>query len=223
MQLPNGGSFTTSATTIALQGAVATSGVAASTVNVSDSTANATGYDGILSYILGPNSGYVNHLNNTLSASNPGTEIQTVTSAIFDAVKGDPQEIICSGYDRKQLSDTLKEQGSSNYNLMLMPPDQHNAQIGTLVTSVQNEVTGTMMDVTMSPWWPQGTMGIMSWTLPIPDSQVSSVWEMVGPQDFLSVEWPARQFSFDTSSFWMNSLVCYAPQFNGAVTSILKA
>lgn len=222
LQLPNGGTFTTSATSISFQGAVTTSGTAASTVTVSDTTAQATGYDGILSYVLGADSGYVNRVNGTLS-TNAGSEIQTVCASLFDAVKAQPQEILCNGFDRKQLSDLLKNTESSNYRLQLLPPDAHNAQIGTLVTGIQNEVTGDFLDITVSPWWPQGTMAVMSWTLPIPDSNVSEVWSLYGPQDFMSVEWPAVQFSYDSSTFWQNALVCFAPEFNGAVTGIVKA
>jgi hypothetical protein len=104
-----------------------------------------------------------------------------------------------------------------------MPADAHDAQIGTVVNGIQNEVTGSFMDITVSPWWPQGTMGVISWSLPIPDSNVSNVWAMYGPQDFMSIEWPSIQFTWDCSSFWQNSLICFAPEFNGAVTGIVRA
>ncbi|HEX4362341.1 MAG TPA: hypothetical protein VH141_32720 [Pseudonocardia sp.] len=228
LQRPNAGTFTTSATSVSFSGAITTSGTAASTVNVSDTTASATGYDGILATVLGADSGYVNHVNGTLS-SNAGNEIQTVCASIFDAVKGQPQEVLCNGYDRKQLSDLLKSTSNgSAYRITVDSAAQstggvHDATIGALVSGIQNEVTGDFLDVTVNPWWPQGTMGVMSWTLPVPASEISTVWAVVGPQDYMGIEWPQTQFTFDCSSWWMNSLVCYAPEFNGAVTGIVRS
>lgn len=223
LQKPNGGTFTTSASVISFSGAVTTSGVAASTVNVSDTTANATGYDGVLSYLLGSHSGYVNRTNAVLS-SNAGDEIQTVCASIYDSVKGQPQEVLCNGFDRKTLSDRLKNTSSgSAYRITLDNGGEvHDATVGALVSGIQNQVTGDFLDVSVNPWWPQGTLGVMSWTLPIPNSNVSEVWALYGPQDFLQVDWPQVQFTYDCSSFWQNSLVCFAPEFNGAVTGILR-
>ena len=66
----------------------------------SDTSAYATGYDGILPTVLGPNSGYVNDINTTFSTSNPGAEFQLVFSKLYDSVKGDPDEILLNGADQ---------------------------------------------------------------------------------------------------------------------------
>jgi len=54
--------------------AYSTTGAAASRATA-DTSAYATGYDGILPTVLGPNSGYNNSINGTFSTSNPGAEI----------------------------------------------------------------------------------------------------------------------------------------------------
>jgi hypothetical protein len=220
----SGTTCTTAASTISFNGAVNTTGATASAVNGADSTASATGYDGVLSYLLGAHSGSVNRVNGTLS-SNAGSEIQTVCASVFDSLKAQPQEVLCNGFDRKQLSDLLKNTSSgSAYRITLDNGSEvHDATVGALVSGIQNQVTGDFLDVSVNPWWPQGTMGVMSYTLPIPDSNVSEVWAMYGPQDLMQVEWPAVQFSYDSSSFWQNSLICTAPEFNGAVTGIVRA
>lgn len=210
-----------------LEGAFKTSGTAASTVTA-NTTAYATGYDGILAYCLGPNSGHIEAVDGPLSATNPGTEFQDVFAALYDKVKADPDEILANGHDRRQLSDRLQSASSNNYRITLenapaAPGGAHNAKIGSLVTGVQNEVTGKMVDLTVHPWLPQGVMPVISWTLPIPDSQVSDVWAVYNVQDYMSVEWPVTQFAYETSSYWFGTLVCYAPGWCGAVTGIEKA
>lgn len=212
---------TTSGTSFAVQGALPTSGTAASTVNVSDSTAQATGYDGILATVLGPHSARVEHVNGPLS-TNAGVEIQRVCEAIFDNLKGDPDTVVMNGYDRSQLSDLLKNNSSSNYRLQIQQSEVGDATIGALTTGIVNQVTGKMIDLTMNPWWPQGTAAVMSWAMPIPDSNVSEIWAVIGPQDFMSVEWPQVQFSYDSSSYWQNALVCFVPEMNGAITGITR-
>jgi hypothetical protein len=216
----------TAATTYTVQGAVLTSGTAASTINgnspSSDTTAYATGYDGVLSWVLGSQSGYVNNVNSTLS-SNAGAEIQVVLGSLFNSVKANPDSVICNGYDRAQLSNLLQASSSSAYRIVLNNPDQHGTQIGSLVNGVQNMVTGKMLDLTVNDWWPQGTMAVISWTLPIPDSQVSEVWACYNVQDYMSVAWPSIQFSYDQSTFFQGTLCCFAPAWNGAVTGILQA
>jgi hypothetical protein len=138
-------------------------------------------------------------------------------------VKGDPDEIFANGHDRKQLSDTLKGANGNSYRINLQNSgDAHNAQIGALVTGVQNEVTGKMVDVTVHPWMPQGVMPIVSWTLPLPDSNVSDVWAVYNVQDYMGIQWPVQQFLYESSSYWYGTFICYAPGWNGAVMGITQ-
>lgn len=206
-----------------IQGALPSSGTNASTAPSSDTSAYATGYDGILSYCCGSNSGYVNHVNGPLSVTNPGNEFNVAFASIYDSVKGDPDEIFANGHDRKQLSDTLKGANGNSYRINLQNSgDAHNAQIGALVTGVQNEVTGKMVDVTVHPWMPQGVMPIVSWTLPLPDSNVSDVWAVYNVQDYMGIQWPVQQFLYESSSYWYGTFICYAPGWNGAVMGITQ-
>lgn len=215
-----------------IQGALPTSG---NIPPAADNSATATEYDGILTYCTGANSGYVKNLNGIsngaasnavfggLNVNNPGNEFNVAFASLYDSVKADPDEILANGNDRKQLSDLLKTSSSSNYRIMIdNNPEAHGAQIGAMVTAIQNEVTGKVVDVTVHPWLPQGNMPIISWTLPLPDSNVSDVFSVFNVQDYQMIEWPVNQLSYDVSSYWFGTFVCYAPSWCGSITGVSK-
>ena len=221
--------------TVIIQGALPTTG--SNPPNNSgtsvDTSASAGDYDGILSYCTGPNSGYVKNIaaipnqasgvNGGLNIANPGAEFYAAFASMYDSVKADPDEVLANGNDRKQLSDLLKNASSASYRITVDSASQvHNAQLGALVTGLQNEVTGKMVDLTVHPWLPQGTMPIISWTLPLPDSNISDVFAVYNVQDYMGIEWPVTQFAYETSSYWYGTFICYAPAWQGAITGIAK-
>ncbi|MEU6513624.1 hypothetical protein [Streptomyces sp. NPDC046978] len=208
--------------TFTIQGALPTSGTAASQVTA-DTSAYTAGYDGILPICTGADSGYVNRLNAALSNSNPGSEWQTAFAALYDSVKADPDRTLLNGSDRKQLSDSLKTSSSSNYRMTITQDQLTGVTIGDVVNTIINEVTGKGVAVEVHPWMPQGNAPIISDTLPLPDSEISDVWAVYNVQDLLGVDWPVTQFAFESSSYWMGALICYAPAWNGAITGIKKA
>ena len=202
-----------------ITGALPTSGTAASTVTA-DTSAYANGYDGILPTVLGANSGYVNNINSTFNATSPGAEFQTAFASLYNSVKADPDELLFNGTDRKNLSELLKNNSSSNYRLQIQQDEVGNAVLGSVITAIQNEVTGKVVPMTVHPWMPQGNAAILSYTLPIPDSQVSNVWSVVNVQDYMGINWPVIDFQYQQSSYWQGTFVCYAPAWNGAITGI---
>ena len=219
--------------TLTLQGALPTSGTvptswtlsAGGTANLTSAdggSAVATEYDGVLAYCTGSNSGYRGTLNTTFSNTNPGGEYQTAFAAMYDAVKADPDRVLFNGSDRKQLSDAVKGSSSSNYAIRLAQDDVTGYTLGTMVTTIVNEVTGKGVDLEVHPWLPQGNSLILSDTLPIPDTEVSDVWAAYNVQDLMGVDWPVNQFAFESSSYWFGSLVCYAPAWNGSICGIKK-
>lgn len=208
--------------TFTIQGALPTSGTAASAVTA-DTTAYASGYDGILPICTGANSGYVNRLNAAFSTANPGVEFQNAFSALYDACKADPDRVLLNGADRKQLSDALKVGAANNgYRVNLTQNELTGVTLGDVVTSLVNEVTGKIVNLEVHPWMPQGNAPIISDTLPIPDSEVSDVWSVFNVQDLMGVDWPVTQFAYEASSYWFGAMVCFAPGFNGAITGIKK-
>ncbi|MFE9448273.1 hypothetical protein [Streptomyces sp. NPDC006739] len=205
--------------TFTVQGALPTSGTAASAVTA-DTSASATSYDGILPICTGANSGYTKQLNAALSTSNPGSEWQAAFSSLYAAVKADPDRTLLNGSDRKQLSDALKTSSSSNYRMTITQDEVSGVTLGDVVNTIVNEVTGKGVSVEVHPWMPQGNSVILSDTLPVPDSQVSECWAVYNVQDLMGIDWPVTQFAYESSSYWFGTFFCYAPAWQGAITGI---
>lgn len=224
----------TTSTTFVVQGASSTTtagntapytttGALASTA-ASDTSAYATGYDGILPTVLNPSiSGAINTINSTFSTANPGAEFQTVFGTLYENVKADPDEILLNGADRKQLSDTIKNGSTANYRLTLAQTETGDYVGGAVIGALNNEITGKMVDLTVHPWLPQGVAPVLSYTLPIPDTEVSDVWANVMVQDYMGIQWPVNQFSYDFSTYFRGTFMCYAPAWNGVVSGIVSA
>jgi hypothetical protein len=202
--------------------AFTTTGAAASRASA-DTSAYATGYDGILATVLGPNTGFNNAINSTFSTSNPGGEFQTAFAAMYQNVKADPDVVLLNGNDRKQLSDAIKSGSNANYRLVINNPGEDGTTYGSVVTGLQNEVTGKSVDLMVHPWLNQGVAPILSFTLPIPDTEVSDVWANFLVQDYMGIQWPVTQFSYDFSTYFRGTFFCSAPAWNGAVSGIVNA
>ena len=202
-----------------ITGALPTSGTAVSAA-ASDTSAYANGYDGIMPIVTSANSGYRKVLNSAWDSTAPGSEFQTAFASLYSSVKADPDEILFNGTDRSNLSELLKNANSSNYRLTIQQDEVGNAVLGSVITAIQNQVTGKVVPMTVHPWMPQGNTAILSYTLPIPDSQVSNVWSVVNVQDYMGINWPVIDFQYQMSSYWQGTFICYAPAWNGAVTGI---
>ena len=202
--------------------AYTTTGAAASRANA-DTSAYATGYDGIIPTVTGSSSGYNNLINTTFSTSNPGVEYQTVFYNLYNSVKGDPDEILINGADRKQLSDSIKNGSTANYRLNLSQTETGDYVGGATIGALNNEITGKMVPLTVHPWLQQGISPVLSYTLPIPDTEVSDVWAAINVQDYMGIQWPVVQFTYDFSTYFRGTFFCYAPAWNGAVSGIQNA
>jgi hypothetical protein len=211
----------TSTTTTGDNLVFSTTGVAASTITA-DTSAYATGYDGIIPQIVA-NGGTVSNINSTFSTSNPGVEFQNVFQTLYNSVKADPDEIFLNGADRKQLSDSIKNGSTANYRLNLSQTETGDYVGGAVIGALHNEITGKLVNLTVHPWLPQGVAPVMSYTLPIPDTEVSDVWAAVNVQDYMGIQWPVTQFAYENSTYFRGTLVGYAPTYNGLVTGIKSA
>ena len=202
--------------------AFTTTGAAASRATA-DTSAYATGYDGILPTVLGANSGFNNAINSTFSTSNPGAEFQTVFANLYQNVKADPDMVLMNGNDRKQLSDAIKSGSTANYRLTIDNPGTSGTTYGSIVTGLQNEVTGKSVDIQVHPWLNSGVAPVLSFTLPIPDTEVSDVWANFMVQDYMGIQWPVTQFAYEFSTYFRGTFFCTAPAWNGAVSGIVSA
>jgi hypothetical protein len=190
------------------------------TSGAADQSTSATNYDGLLTNV-GASGGYVARLNAAFSTTNPGVEFQSAFGNLYEAVKGDPEVVWMNGFDRLQLSNAILNSSNVNaYRVFINNDSMGNVKAGTVVQSLMNEVTGTEIPITVHPWFPQGNALIQQKTLPIPDSNVSETSVMVLPQDYVAVQWPVVQFTYDASTFEIGTFCHYAPAWNGLVSGI---
>lgn len=196
--------------------AVTTTGATVPSGNTSVQT---LGYDGYLTVQSGPDSGYFKMLDAELSEANPGVEIQDALLSLYTSVKADPDHIWVDGGTAKKLGDLLKEASSSSYRLQLNG-DGHGHFLGAVVTGIENQVTRKMLPFNVHPWMPAGNALIRSETLPVPDSHVSATAEVISVQEYMSVDWPVVQFTYDQSTYWYGTMVHYAPAWSGLISGI---
>ncbi len=187
-----------------------------------DTSATSADYDGFLTIQSDPTvSGYVARLNGLWGTSNPGGEIQTAFSAMWNANRADPAHIWTYAGGRVGLSDLLKTASSANYRIEVTNSDANSGvRLGSMVTGVANEITGTMADIRVHPFMPAGVMLLRSETLPFPDSEIAGTTEFRYDTDYLGIEWPAIQMTYDASTWILGSLIHYAPAWSGVILGI---
>lgn len=190
------------------------------TASQTDQSAVGTNYDGLLTNTAA-SGGYVARLNAAFSTTSPGVEFQTAFGALYEQVKGDPEEVWLNGFDRLQISNAITNNAAnSSYQVFIPNSEMGGITAGTVVTTLMNEVTGASVPLTVHPWFPQGNVLIRQKTLPIPDSNVSETSVMVLPQDYVACQWPVVQFTYDASTFEIGTFCHYAPGWNGLIQGV---
>jgi len=206
-----------------------------------DSTVSANGYDGFLTVQADPaQSGYVKRVNGNIAANaTPALNLgdkpwQDAFLSLYGAtlnpgggtsgnkLLADPDEVWVDGQTRSSLGQWLKLAASvTGYRLTIAADERSGATIGSVVSGINNQVTGRMVDFNVHPYMPLGCSLIRSRSLPVPDSEVSSTAEVRNVQDYMSVEWPVIQFTYDQSTYWFGTLVHYAPAWSGMLLGLL--
>lgn len=187
-----------------------------------DGTANALAYDGLLAVQTDPNqTGYYKRLNAALSTTEPGGEYQDAFVSLYQSVLADPDEVLLTAAIRRELSKSIQSAGNPNGYRVEIIPGVNGSQVGTVVTAIQNEATGSMVDLTVHPYMPAGCSVIRSRSLPIPDSGVSETMQVANVQDLMMLEWPVIQMTYDLSSYQYGTLLHYAPAWSGAIVGIV--
>jgi hypothetical protein len=185
-----------------------------------NTSSDALGYDGFLTVQSDPaQTGYFNRQNAALNAANPGDEFQVAFLAMYQLNKADPDCVYADGSTMKKLGDLLKTTSSASYKLNL-DGDGHGHFLGATVVGLENQVTRKMVSLDVHPWMPQGCALIRSRTLPIPDSEVSATSEVINVQEYMAVDWPVVQFTYDQSTYQFGTLVHYAPAWSGLIAGI---
>jgi hypothetical protein len=191
---------------------------------VADTSASGAACDGMMSIVSdGTRGGYTTRLNAALSANNPGVEFQNSFLSLWESTFADPDDLWMSARDSSQLSDLIKINPSGTSYRISFPANQVNdAMIGAIVTGITNQSSPTrkMVDIKVHPYMPGGNALVLSWTLPVPNSQIPSAWEWTEPQGYMSVSWPTMQFTWDVSTYAFGALTAYAPLFSASILGI---
>lgn len=190
------------------------------TVPTSDTSTQANGYDGILPICLSTSSGYQANIGGKFSTTNPGTELQTAFVTMYNTNLARPRQVLANVQDRKQLSDLLKGSSATGFRITIDADGQAGHQLGQIVTGIQNEAVGDMVDLETHPYMPQGTMPLLTHQLPFPNSNITNCWEYRNVQDYMGISWPQLQFSYDFSTYWFGTFFCHAQPWQGAITGI---
>ena len=204
---------------------------------VGDTTSNSQGYDGFLAVLTDPaQTGYLKRVNGKIyDATTPANSLgdkpwQDAFVRLYgaDAVGtmdkrlADPDEIWLDGNARRALGDFLKMNAQTNsYRIALSEGEAlGGARIGSVVSGIANQVTGKMVDLGVHPYMPKGASVIRSRNLPVPESEVSATSEIINVQDYMAVDWPVIQFTYDASTYMFGTLVHYAPGWSGALLGL---
>jgi hypothetical protein len=95
-----------------------------------------------------------------------------------------------------------------------------NAVMGTVVGGHMNPNTGKVVDVRTHRFMPAGAVLIQSTSLPLPDAHIPAPSQVVSVQEYMAVDWPTIQMSYDASTYWIGTLVHYAPAWNGLILGV---
>jgi hypothetical protein len=184
-----------------LQGALASSGTTAPATD--SGTYSANDEEGLISVLSGHaasggsaiypanwQAGYFNQsVGDTLKTSVLNNALQQLwdgTGNTYGAYRADPAEIIAEGGDVMRLSNDIVQTGTStNYRLFIEQADVPGVRLGAAVSEFQNPITRNVVRVVVHPWLSQGTVLLMSYTMPFAWSNVSNVVEFVAVQDYL--------------------------------------
>jgi hypothetical protein len=148
-------------------------------------------------YPSGWRGGYINQsVGDTLSVS----VINTALKGVYDgsgAFRADPAELVGEGGDIMRLSDDIVQAGNaSNYRLFIQQTDTPGVRAGAAVSEFVNPVTRSIVRILVHPWFPQGTVLLMSYNLPFGWSNVGNAFEVNLVQDYLSISWPVIDATF---------------------------
>lgn len=164
--------------------------------------------------------GYFLRHNGAISTSNPGVEFETALTTMWTANNASPDEIWMTGAGVQALSDALRSNPSSNgYRTNLVSGD-NGITVGGMVRGIVNTSTGEIVDIKGHRYALPGTALLRSRSLPLTDSEVPSPVAMVNVQDYMALDWPVIQMSYDVSTYWMGTMIHYAPEWSGLIVGI---
>lgn len=194
-----------------------------------DTSSNANAYDGYLTVLSNPaNAAYAVRMNalypgksifTTGGTNNIGDQpFQDAFASMYASVYADPEELWVAAPQRRQLTDFMRNSagGAAAYRITLSMDQETNMTVGGMATGIVNESSPTsrIVDLRVHPYMPAGNAFINSRVLPIPDSNIGETVVVTAVQDYMSVDWPQIQFTYDMSTYWFGTMIHYAPKWS---------
>jgi hypothetical protein len=212
-----------------LQGAVPTTGTLAPSSDTG--TSSAYSQEGLVSVLSGHSAGNIyptgwqgGYINQSVGDTLGISVINTALKGVYDgsgAFRADPAELVGEGGDIMRLSDDIVQSGNAtNYRLFIQPTDTPGVRAGAAVSEFVNPVTRSIVRILVHPWFPQGTVLLMSYNLPFGWSNVGNAFEVNLVQDYLSISWPVIDATFRYSMFTYGAVVANAPQYSAILQGI---
>lgn len=189
-----------------------------------DSSFSALAYDGFYAVFSDPvQSGYVSRANADWSTTSPGSELDTAFTTMWQNNGAAPEEIWMTGSLRASLGQLMRIGGASGaasgYRTTIVTGDG-SATMGSAVTGIVNPAGGYVVDVRAHRFALPGAVLIRSLSLPFTDSEVSSPAKFSSVQEYMGLNWPVIQMSFDISTYWYGTLVFQAPAWGGIIMGL---
>lgn len=183
----------------------------------SDTTADPNGYDGWLG-VLPAQGGYVKRVNSKLSTTAPGSEFQAAFLAMYQNNYAEPDDIYLDPNVKVELGNILQNNAQNlPFRIQL---SQDAGTIGVAVTGMQNQLNSQMVGLNVHPFMPLGAVLIRSLHIPYPAAGISNTAEIRTVQDYMAVDWPQIQYTYDASTYFFGTMVHYAPAFSGLLLGV---
>ena len=213
---------TSALTTSGQTGLTFASSSAAPTVDGSfpNTSGTALGYDGYINTIIN-NGGYVvNNYGSVSGASEAGAFAQDAFISLFNSVMADPEAVVTTAAVRRAISKQVQVNSSTASYRLNYETGSDGMVIGSLVSGIQNEATGKMVDLITHRFMPAGVAIVLQKQLPFPDSGVSQCWEVHNVVDAMVIDWPQIGLTYDTSTYSQTTLAGRAPAWSGVITGL---
>jgi len=189
--------------------------------SVDNGSAVTYGYDGAIQEYNNPSlGGYQLALQGPLSTSNPGTEFETALTTLYVQQGANPDAIYTTGSIAKALYDLLKNNAQNVSYRINLQTGENGVVMGGSVGGVVNPATSKMVDLVVHRYMPAGVALIQSWTVPWPDSGVTSCMKVVNNVDTMVIDWPQIGMTYDRSTYRYGTLIFEAPILAGIITQI---
>lgn len=188
-----------------------------------DNSANENAYNGLFAQIFGGNGATVTRVNGTLAATGSNS-LAAHLLAMWNASYADPDVALVNATESTKITNLTLGAGTPYF---VQVDNQNSATANYHVGRYTNPVTGTLVDLKVHPYIPQGTIATLSTKLPgwyVP-SDIPAPMAIDAVQDYTEIDyvptstggryWPIEVMLYSTFKL-------YIPLLQGVMTGIVN-